>query len=82
MLCWRRFGVHEAECRKGRPVLHIHAKCQHQFDPLMVCSECHEALDPREVRVSVGPGSRSRHRMTMDVASPRQRPAKRAKAKV
>lgn len=45
--------------KKGRPLLHTHLECGHQFDPVMTCSACHEPLDPREVRVSVGPGARS-----------------------
>jgi DNA-binding HxlR family transcriptional regulator len=42
---------------EGRPVLHQHLTCGHRFDPVMVCSECHEPLAPRQVRVSPGPGA-------------------------
>ncbi len=45
--------------RKGRPLLHRHAACGHLFDPAMVCSECGETLDPREVQVEPGPGARN-----------------------
>jgi DNA-binding HxlR family transcriptional regulator len=41
----------------GRPLLHRHAACGQQFDPVMVCSECRETLDPRQVRVMPGPGA-------------------------
>ena len=41
----------------GRPLLHHHATCGHRFDPVLTCSECREALDPREVRVVPGPGA-------------------------
>lgn len=43
--------------RKGRPLLHIHARCGHDFDPLQVCSACGEILDPRQVQVKPGPGA-------------------------
>jgi len=48
--------VHRAG-KTGRPLLHHHVPCGHQFDPVMVCSECREALDPRQVRVVPGPGA-------------------------
>jgi DNA-binding HxlR family transcriptional regulator len=41
----------------GRPMLHQHLPCGHQFDPVLVCSECGEPVDPREVRVMPGPGA-------------------------
>ena len=41
----------------GRPLLHRHAGCGHVFDPVQVCSECGEALDPRQVEVVAGPGA-------------------------
>jgi DNA-binding HxlR family transcriptional regulator len=43
----------------GRPLLHSHAVCGHQFDPVLVCSECRAELDPRKVRVAPGPGARA-----------------------
>ncbi len=48
--------------RAGRPVLHEHVPCGHVFDPVMTCSSCNEALQPRDVRVSPGPGLRDPHR--------------------
>ena len=41
----------------GRPLLHRHATCGNVFDPVQVCSECGEALDPRAVEVLAGPAS-------------------------
>ncbi len=41
---------------RGRPALHRHKACQHHFDAVMVCSECGEPLDPRQVEVEPGPG--------------------------
>jgi hypothetical protein len=67
--------------KKGRPLLHTHTRCRHQFDPLMVCSECHAPLEPREVRVSPGPGARGRHSMATAGEPSRRRAGKSAKAK-
>lgn len=47
---------------KGRPVLHVHEACGQTFDAVMVCSECRQPLDPREVRVLPGPGMPARRR--------------------
>jgi hypothetical protein len=41
----------------GRPLLHQHLACGHQFDPVLTCSACGEAVDPRQVRVLPGPGA-------------------------
>jgi DNA-binding HxlR family transcriptional regulator len=43
--------------RKGRPLLHRHLACGKDFDPVMVCSECGEPLDPRRIHVHHGPGA-------------------------
>lgn len=43
--------------RKGPPALHAHLTCGHQFEPVLTCSECQAALDPRQVRVRRGPGA-------------------------
>ena len=56
--------------KKGRPLLHEHVTCHHQFDPVMVCSECQEVLDPRDVRLSAGPGARHPQHLPMDLARP------------
>ena len=44
--------------RKGRPVLHNHLKCGHDFDPVLSCSHCAEPVLTREVAVRAGPGAR------------------------
>lgn len=44
--------------RKGRPLLHEHIGCGHVFDPVTACSECGEAIEPRQVKVLPGPGAR------------------------
>ena len=45
--------------KKGRPLLHRHTACGCRFDPVQVCSECREPLDPRGVEVAPGPGAAS-----------------------
>jgi DNA-binding HxlR family transcriptional regulator len=55
--------------KKGRPILHHHAACNHQFDPVMVCSECQEPLDPRQVHISPGPGARHAEHLPMELAA-------------
>ena len=63
--------------KKGRPLLHQHLRCNCQFDPVMVCSECHEVLDPREVRTAPGPGARHPQHLPIELAEALRRgPAK------
>ena len=40
----------------GAPMLYKHTKCGHYFTAQLSCSECGEALSPREARPEVGPG--------------------------
>jgi len=40
----------------GPPLVYRHAPCGHLFQPLTVCSECGEPLNPREVMPMPGPG--------------------------
>lgn len=51
--------------RKGRPLLHRHRGCGQHFDPVLACSECGAALDPREVEVEPGPGARNPDHMPL-----------------
>jgi DNA-binding HxlR family transcriptional regulator len=67
--------------KKGRPLLHEHISCNHQFDPVMVCSECQEVLNPREVRLSAGPGARHPQHLPMDLALAPRRVATKDKRK-
>jgi DNA-binding HxlR family transcriptional regulator len=55
---------------RGRPLLHEHKTCGHTFDPIMVCSECREPLNAKEVITHLGPGSMA------DESSPRAATAK------
>ncbi|WP_394762585.1 winged helix-turn-helix transcriptional regulator [Phenylobacterium sp.] len=65
--------------RKGRPLLHLHTSCGHQFDPVQVCSVCAEVLDPRAVQVLSGPGA-ARPDSTPSERVKSARTARRAKA--
>ena len=49
-----RFYAGEA----GAPLLHRHKACGHDFHPVMTCSECGEAVGPRDVEPHPGPGAR------------------------
>ncbi len=50
---------------KGRPLLHRHVGCGQLFDPVMACSECGEAVAPRDVRVLPGPGAAAAHNLPL-----------------
>ncbi|RKG36730.1 winged helix-turn-helix transcriptional regulator [Acinetobacter rongchengensis] len=41
---------------QGAPVDCIHKTCGHKFHPVMVCSECSEPLNPKQVKVEIGKG--------------------------
>ena len=43
----------------GPPLLHRHKTCGHDFQPVITCSECGEAVDAREVETRPGPGAAS-----------------------
>lgn len=43
----------------GRPLLHRHRACGHDFDPVTTCSVCGEAVGARDVHVHPGPGART-----------------------
>ncbi|HLZ82981.1 MAG TPA: helix-turn-helix domain-containing protein [Caulobacteraceae bacterium] len=55
----------------GRPLLHRHGACGRHFDPLLVCSECREALDPRQVQVDPGPGAADSAHMPLELPQSR-----------
>ena len=43
--------------KKGRPLLHRHTKCDHDFDPVLACSKCGDEVTAKDVRVRPGPGA-------------------------
>jgi len=45
---------------RGRPLLHKHLECGHDFDPVTVCSHCQEKLAARAVAVHPGPGAKAK----------------------
>jgi DNA-binding HxlR family transcriptional regulator len=55
--------------KKGRPLLHQHMSCGKTFDPVMICSECGEPLNPRQVHVHRGPGAANVRHMPSDLAA-------------
>src|ERR1700751_830134 len=63
--------------KKGRPVLHQHLDCGKTFEPVVVCSECGEPVDPKRVHVHRGPGPASPRHLPPDAqaAGKRRRPA-------
>ncbi len=41
---------------EGTPVLTHHTACDHDMHAVVVCSECHQPIDVREVKARRGPG--------------------------
>jgi DNA-binding HxlR family transcriptional regulator len=60
------WGDRHYSAKDGPPLLHRHQACGHDFRSVLTCSECGQAVGPREVTVHPGPGaipaSRSRRR--------------------
>ena len=71
--------VHMAD-KKGRPLLHTHDLCGKDFDPIMVCSECGEALMPRQTHVHPGPGATSPRHLPLGTDLPGARRTAKEKA--
>lgn len=44
--------------KKGPPLLHRHKTCGHDFHSVLICSECGEVVNPRDVAPHPGPGAR------------------------
>ncbi len=40
----------------GKPIEFTHKTCGHKFSSKVVCSECNEPIDVKEVKVAAGPG--------------------------
>lgn len=66
--------------KKGRPLLHTHDLCGKDFDPVMVCSECREVLEARQVHVHPGPDAESRRHLPPGMELPRTRRMAKEKA--
>ena len=59
--CIQHWGDNHLSGKEGRPSVGIHS-CGHPSDPVVVCSECREPLDHRDVRTFKGPGGeKNRH---------------------
>ena len=46
---------------EGTPLVLHHTTCDHDMHAVVVCSECDEPLDVRQIRAKSGPGSRRRY---------------------
>jgi DNA-binding HxlR family transcriptional regulator len=62
LACLRHWGDRYAAGRSGPPMLFRHRDCGHVFDPVVICSECGEPIDPRAVEVLPGPGAQAPRR--------------------
>ena len=60
--------IHYAS-KRGRPALHRHVSCGHDFDPVLTCSHCREALSARDVRVRPGPGATNSRHLPIDLGA-------------
>ena len=69
MLAIVHWGDEHMSDKKGRPLLHQHSVCGHDFDPVLVCSECAAAIQPREVQVRPGPGAKNSGYIPRDVGA-------------
>lgn len=56
LLALARWGDKWLDGGMGPPLQYRHSKCGKLFTPTMMCSECGEAIDPREVMPMAGPG--------------------------
>lgn len=56
LMAMARWGDVHMDGGAGKPLLYRHQACGCHFSPVMCCSECGEALDPRAVTVEAGPG--------------------------
>jgi len=70
------FGDQHLAGKKGPPVVHRHRTCGHLFDPVMTCSVCGEALDPREIIPEPGPGARGKQHLPVAPQTPPRRPTR------
>ncbi len=55
---------------EGTPLVLHHTACGHDMHAEVVCSECHEPLDVRQVRATAGPGYPTPGRLAGDPVSP------------
>ncbi|HKY91419.1 MAG TPA: helix-turn-helix domain-containing protein [Nevskiaceae bacterium] len=53
MVAWADKWLDEG---RGPPLEYRHHACGHKFRPVLACSECGEAIDPRQVTPMPGPG--------------------------
>ena len=56
MLALTEWGDRWASLEEGRPMLFVHTKCGHQFQPQVTCSACGELISADTVTAMPGPG--------------------------
>jgi len=49
--------------KKGPPVFHTHNRCGHDFSPMMVCSECRDELQAKEVVARPASSAKGAHQL-------------------
>jgi DNA-binding HxlR family transcriptional regulator len=57
MLALVHWGDTHMPVPEGRPVIHRHLACGHDFEPVTTCSCCGEAVAPHDVEARPGPGA-------------------------
>lgn len=56
--------------KAGRPLVHRHLACGHDFDPVLTCSHCAAEVTARHVAVRPGPGAREAAHLPSDSTLP------------
>ena len=56
---------------EGPPVTLIHRDCGHATTPTLVCSECGDGIDPRNIRAAISPRAGVRNSKSPEVADRR-----------
>jgi DNA-binding HxlR family transcriptional regulator len=71
ILALMHWGDEQLAGDEGPPLALHHAACDHDFYPVVACSHCGEALDPREVEPRPGPGATTGAQRRRRAAAPR-----------
>ncbi len=56
---------------EGPPVTLVHRDCGHATTPTLVCSECGDGIDPRNIRAAISPRAGVRNSKSSEVADRR-----------
>jgi len=66
-----RWGDRWMADAEGPPVTLVHRDCGHATTPTLVCSECGEGIDPRNIRAEVSPRAGARKSPPSDTSDRR-----------